>query len=72
MRLMISHFHTQAKNNKNPKDDHNLLAISQNVPLVTQLQNRIYSHNITNKRDVLRIPFEVRIPWITKPFHFAL
>jgi hypothetical protein len=40
--------------------------------LVTQLRNYKYSHNITNKGDVWRIPFQVRIPWVIRPFHFAL
>ncbi len=40
--------------------------------LITQLHNYRYSHNITNKGDVRNIPFEVRTPWVTRPFHFTL
>ncbi len=66
---MITHFHTQ--NNYNIKDDHNLLAIPQNVILTTQLQNYKNPHNTTKKGDVQRTPSKVKIPRITRLFHFV-
>jgi hypothetical protein len=34
---MIHHFHIQTQNHQNPKNDHNLLAIPQNMVTATQL-----------------------------------
>jgi hypothetical protein len=38
MRCNVNHFHIQAHNHQNPEDDHNLLAIPQDM-VTTKLQN---------------------------------
>jgi len=55
----------------NLKNEHNLLAMPQKTIPTKQLQSYINANKITKKGDGKKTPY-VKIPQITKSFHFAL
>jgi hypothetical protein len=66
---MFNHFHIQAHNHHNSKDDHNLLVIPQDVVTTTQLQNYKNLCNTIKQGDVWRTFLEGIIPQLTKACH---
>jgi hypothetical protein len=67
---MINHFHIQAQNHQNPKDDHNLLTNQQDVVTTTQLQNYKKLCNTTKQGEVHRTVQKVEDP--SSPNHVTL
>jgi hypothetical protein len=81
---MFNHFHIEAHNHHNSKDDHNLLPIPHDVVTTTQLQNYKNLCNTIKQGDVWRTFSKGIIPELTRlchsmpkrvrmtPNHFAL
>jgi hypothetical protein len=71
MRCNDQSFPYSSTNRQNPKDDHNLLAIPQDVVTTTQLQNYRNLCNMIKHSDVQWTLLESRRPYFTKPCHSA-
>jgi hypothetical protein len=68
---MINHFHIQAHNCQNPRDDDNMLVNPRDVVITTQLQNYINLNSTTELGEVWMTFSKSKRPQLTRPCHSA-